>query len=125
MIRELKKQIRDELKDIGYPVGFNSVPDMAIYPHVILDLPTDMYQEGLHNLSLDIDVWDKADSTQNIDTIAETIISRLNRICLRDNNHHAVIHLLSMGSFASEDPTLRRKTLIFNIQLRSKQYGQM
>jgi hypothetical protein len=125
MIRELKKEIRSRLIDLGCPVGFNSVPDNEIYPHIILDLPTDAYQEGAHNMSLDIDVWDKSESTKNVDEISEGVIARLNRICLDLSKSYSVLHLLSMGSFESDDPTLRRKTLIFNLRLRSKENGTM
>lgn len=125
MIRELKKEIRSMLNDLGYPVGFNSVPDGQIYPHIILDLPVDLYQEGAHNMTLDVDVWDKSESTKNVDEIAEGVIARLNRVCIDLSKSFSVLHLLSMGSFESDDPTLRRKTLIFNLRLRSKDYGTM
>ncbi len=120
MIRELKRQIKVELEDVGYPAAFGTMPQREIYPHIVLDLPSDIYQEGLHNLTLDINVWDKSESSANVDAISEMIIDRLDRIRIMSDHHHAIFYFLSMGSFDSEDPTLRRKTLIFNVQLRRK-----
>ena len=51
MIREFKNEIISILKDIPYPIGFNTVPNESVYPHIIFDLPTSVYQEGSCALS--------------------------------------------------------------------------
>lgn len=118
MIREFKKEIISILKDIPCPVGFNTVPDESVYPHVTLDLPSSTYQEGLDLFMLDADVWDKGLSTKSVDEIAELVRDKLNRVRICIEELHAVIYYQSMGNVGSEDPSLKRKVLTFQVQIR-------
>lgn len=118
MIREFKKEIISILKDVPCPVGFNTVPDESVYPHVILDLPTSAYQEGLDLFMLDVDVWDKGLSTKSVDEIAELVRDKLDRVRICIEELHAAIYYQSMGNVGSEDPSLKRKVLTFQVQIR-------
>ena len=83
MIRELKKQLKILIDPIS-KLAFETIPNTDIFPHVVGDLTIAYYKEGLYNISLDIDVWDKSTSTENVDIIAEKIIEVLDRCSFRN-----------------------------------------
>ena len=85
---------------------------------MVADLTIAYYKEGLYNISLDIDVWDKSTSTENVDIIAEKIIEALDRCSFRNKKIIFTSWFITLANIQSEDKTLKRKTIKFEVQAR-------
>ena len=117
MIRELKKQLKILIDPIS-KLAFETIPNTDIFPHVVGDLTIAYYKEGLYNISLDIDVWDKSTSTENVDIITEKIIEVLDRCSFRNKKIIFTCWFTTLANIQSEDKTLKRKTIKFEVQAR-------
>lgn len=117
MIREIKKELKKTLDPIT-KLSFEVIPQKAMFPHAVADLVVANYKEGLYNIFLDIDVWDKNTSTKNVDEISEKIIKALNRNKFKVDSIVFVCWFAALQNVGSEDKTLRRKTIRFEIKGR-------
>ncbi|MFM1542291.1 hypothetical protein ABGF49_07730 [Helcococcus ovis] len=117
MIRKIKEVIKELIDPIS-ELAFDVMPEKKIYPHVVATFVTDYYSQGLHTITLDIDVWDKNTLSKNVDEIAEEIEDKLNRFYFTDEYIHFSVWHISTGTIENEDKTLRRKTCIFQIHAR-------
>lgn len=117
MIRELKRLIKKQIDPIS-PLAFDIMPQTNVFPHVVMHITMDMVKEGLHNIVADIDVWDKGNSTKNIDEIAEAIESRLDRLRINDKGISIAVYHISTHNVVDSDSSIRRKTCTFEMQVR-------
>ena len=117
MIRELKRIIKKQIDPIS-PLALDVMPQANVFPHVVMHITMDMVKEGLHNIVVDFDVWDKGSSTKNIDEIAEKIESKLDRLHLTEKGISAAIYHVSTNNVIDTDSSVRRKTCTFEIQVR-------
>lgn len=117
MIRQFKKELKTLLAPIG-TMHFETAPEKAVFPHMIVDIPNSYHQEGQFQLTLDIDVWDKNASTVNVDAMVISIIDTLDRLHFNNEKIGFTCWLTNLLNVGSEDKTLKRTTAVFEVQLR-------
>lgn len=117
MFRQLKKIIKEELKDIT-DLAFEVIPTDKIFPHAVMTIAMNYYNQGLSNLQLDIDCWDMGTSTERIDQLAEQIIEKLKGFRYRDKNTSIVIYFSSSGYVRDSNVEIKRRLCTFEVQIR-------
>lgn len=118
MIRAIKKQIMAKLRAINPRVYGEKADDDAVFPYQVFSFPSNLYREGAFAGYLDIDVWDRSDSSAVVDEICDQIMTSLDRFCYIDNDVQMTLHLYNLLTVEPDDKTLRRKTVIFEIHFR-------
>lgn len=117
MIREIKKVIKQQVDEIS-ELAFDVMPEKKIYPHIVASFTMDIYNEGLHNMQIQFDVWDLNTSTINVDEISEKLIDKLDRFKYTDEKLNFVMYFSNTSYFQDTNTKLRRRTCIFEIQAR-------
>lgn len=117
MFREIKKQIKNMVDPVT-PLSYEVHPEREVFPHAVGFMGNSFVREGLYNIVLDIDIWDRNQSTKNIDEIAQEIINRLDRWAFTNEKVHFSIYLVNEFYVEDEDKSIRRKTCIFDVQAR-------
>lgn len=117
MIREFKKEIQRVLLTIHDKVAFETVPESG-FPYLVYDIPSSFFQEGLLNMTLDVDVWDRNSSTVNVDALSTSVINALDRYHYHDTDIDFTVWFTSLLNVGSEDKTLKRMTCTFQVRLR-------
>ena len=119
MFREIKREIKKMVSDV-VDLSYEIYPENAMFPHAVGFIRNSFYQEGLYNIVLDIDVWDRNQSTKNIDEISEKIVKRLDKWSFINDKVHFVVYLTSEFYVEDKENTLRRKTCTFEVQARKR-----
>lgn len=117
MIKNLKRELKSILLPIS-EISFNLMPKDKIFPHIVGDLTVAQYKEGLYTFVFDIDVWDRNETTENVDNLTEKIIESLDRLKHISSDFLFTCYLTNIINVQSEDRTLKRNTIKFEIQLR-------
>lgn len=120
MFRNIKKELLKLLKDVSTNISFEIASEKKLFPHIVLNLVNDVVAQGLHILTLDVDIWDRNNSTKNVDDLVDKVIKKLNRIHVITDDIHMVLYLTNILTVSDSDSTIKRKTCIFELQVRNK-----
>lgn len=97
-------------------VYFNDAPKTAVFPYVVFDFETSVYQRPIMITQVNVHIWDQSESIATILLLEKKIIKELNGINHNDNDQNISIYLDRILKSGSEDPTLKRKTLVFDVR---------
>lgn len=120
MIREIKKDLVSKLKAINENVYFHEANEIEVFPHLVYSFSSLPESEGLIKGNLDIDVWNRSNDFSLIDDITENVAILLNKYHYLGEKCGYNLYLLSINNIETDDKTLKRKTIIFEIQIRRK-----
>ena len=118
MYRNIKKEIINLIKPINSNVSFDLASEVLMFPHVTCHLGPSYVREGLHSFLLDVDVWDRSQSTEKVDSLAELISEKLDRTLINFSGLNITIWYTGMNSIEDTDKTIKRKTCSFELQAR-------
>lgn len=118
MIRSIKKKVTAKLREITPNVFSEKADDNALHPYIVFSFPSAPYREGLYSGFLDVDVWDRGDSSAIVDDTSDRIMKDLDCYHFITEDAEATLYLSNVMTVESDDKTLRRKTVIFEIHFR-------
>lgn len=118
MLREIKKAIRSQLIQVSPYVYSETADETAPMPHQVFTLSSAIYNAGQYKSFLDVDIWHRAESAGTVDELADQVADKLNNFRYLGSDVEFVIYLANIVPAPSEDETLRRKTVTFELQFR-------
>lgn len=112
----LRKEIQSLLKSKASSVYYQDAPETASFPYVIFDFPNSFDNFGQDVYNLDIDIWDNKINTTDLEVLADTLWDSLNKYTHIDANIQFVIYRMNRLALKDNDPSIRRRKLIFQVR---------
>jgi hypothetical protein len=113
---ELRKIIKSSLLLISKNVYFQIVPDGAVFPYLVYDLPNSNDDGSLEQFVMDIDGWDLpiGGDTTVLETMMENVRNALHRKTFTvDNNLAVTFYCNNRLALIDEDKRIRRRKYTF------------
>ena len=116
---DLKKLVQTKLKTINKKVGVyhEIADDKAIYPHLVFSFRRiDLSDLSRQDYVLQVDVWDRNNSTQTVDDLADSVENLLQAENLPQDHILPTFYLIDRKSVEDEDKMIRHRIIQFQIQ---------
>jgi hypothetical protein len=114
---DLKKLIMTQLKTLTSNVYYEIAADNALYPHIVFSFKMinlgDLWRQ---DYTLDVDVWDKDQSTTRIDSLCDEIEKLLHMQNLPQTDILPTFYLIDRRSIIDEDKSIKHRLVRFQIQ---------
>lgn len=114
---DLKKLIMTQLKTLTSNVYYEIAADNALYPHIVFSFKMinlgDLWRQ---DYTLDVDVWDKGQSTTRIDSLCDDIEKLLHMQNLPQTDILPTFYLIDRRSILDEDKSIKHRLVRFQIQ---------
>lgn len=114
---DLKKLIMTQLKTLTSNVYYEIAADNALYPHIVFSFKMinlgDLWRQ---DYTLDVDVWDKGQSTTRIDSLCDEIEKLLHMQNLPQTDILPTFYLIDRRSILDEDKSIKHRLVRFQIQ---------
>lgn len=114
--KTLKIQLENILSDITPNVFLESAEDDSIYPYVVYNLKEASKNEDSEVYFLDVDIWDKNDTTVNVDDLASKL-KKLNKLSYIDDNIQFSLYYDRTLNPKSESKEWKRYVVIFELRV--------
>lgn len=114
-MKHLKIQIENLLLELCDNVYLEHADDDSLFPYLVYSLSSGTRYEDSIIYFLDVDVWDKAETTENIDDI-EKKLRTLNKLNYIDDDIQFTMYFDRVINTKSEHKELKRYTIIFEIK---------
>lgn len=115
-MRNLKIQLTAILRAIFARVYYEDAPDDALFPYIVYSFGASYSNRYNEIVPLDIDVWDNNSSSANVDEIVADLKRNLEGLRYIDDEIQFVLYYDRMLDTDSEDKTLKRKTVSFELR---------
>ena len=116
---DLKKLVQTKLKTISNKVSVyhEIADDKAIYPHLVFSFRRlDLSDLSRQDYVLQVDVWDRSNSTQMVDDLADSVESLLQAENLPQTNILPTFYLIDRKSVEDEDKMIKHRIIQFQVQ---------
>lgn len=114
---DLKKLIQTKLKTLTTKVFFEQATDDALYPHVVFNFRTiDLGDLSREDYILEIDVWDKGNSTTQVDELSDKIEDLLQAQNLPQTHILPTIYKIDRKAILDQDKSIKHRLIRFQIQ---------
>ena len=114
---DLKKLIQTKLKTVTSLVYHEIADEKALYPHIVFGFDRiDLEDLSRQDYVLVIDVWDKGNSTTQVDDLAESVENLLQAENLPQENILPTFYLMDEHNVRDEDKAIKHKQIRFQIQ---------
>ena len=114
---ELRKVITSILRKANAEVYYENATDTALYPYIVYELESINWGTvGRDDVYLIIDIWDKNDSSLNIELITDKVEDLLNNLNAPTNLVLPTFYKESRRALQDEDKSIRHRQLRFVIQ---------
>ena len=114
---DLKKLIQTKLKTLTTKVFFEQATDDALYPHVVFNFRTiDLGDLSREDYILEIDVWDKGNSTTQVDELSDKIEDLLQAKNLPQTHILPTIYKIDRKAILDQDKSIKHRLIRFQIQ---------
>lgn len=114
-MKYLKIEIEKILLEICKNVYLENADNDSIFPYIVYTISNTINNGDIHSYFLDIDLWDKSETTINIDELAKKI-KKLDKITYIDENIQFTMYYERIINTKSEHIELKRYTMIFEIR---------
>jgi hypothetical protein len=106
-----------QLKTLTSNVYYEIAADNALYPHIVFSFKMinlgDLWRQ---DYTLDVDVWDKDQSTTRIDSLCDEIEKLLHMQNLPQTDILPTFYLIDRRSIIDEDKSIKHRLVRFQIQ---------
>ena len=115
---DLKKLIMSKLKIVASNVYYQLADEDALYPHVVFSFRNvDLGDLSRQDYVLSIDVWDKRQTTTQIDDLTDTIENMWQGQNLPQDNILPTFYLISRkDGLPDEDKTIKHNLIEIQVQ---------
>lgn len=114
-MKYLKAKIEEMLLEKCENVFLEKAEDNSPFPYLVYSLSNGINNHSQMIYTLDIDVWDKAETTEGIDELSK-VLKRLDETSYIDENVQFVMYFDRLLNTKSEHKELKRYTLIFEVR---------
>lgn len=110
---ELRKAIQALLKSVHPRVYFVDAPKNTTFPYVVYNLPTSTDAGGREDFILEVDIWDRGNDTNTIDTLTQNIDNVLNR--QHSVNEKVLVNFYRVNRLVltDQDKSIKRRKLTY------------
>lgn len=116
---DLKKLVQTQLKTVqqGIKVYHEVADDTAVYPHLVFQFRRiDLNDLSRQDYVLQVDVWDRNNSTQTADNLADSVENLLQGKNLPQTNVLPTFYLIDRKTVEDEDKMIRHRQIQFQVQ---------
>lgn len=116
---DLKKLIQTQLKTVqkDIKVYHEVADDTAVYPHLVFQFRRiDLNDLSRQDYVLQVDVWDRNNSTQTVDNLADSVENLLQGKNLPQTNVLPTFYLIDRKTVEDEDKMIRHRQIQFQVQ---------
>ena len=114
---ELKKLVQTKLKTITTDVYFEQARDNALYPHIVFNFKDiDLGDLSRQDYVLEVDVWDKGNSTDRADELADMVEDLLHTKNLPQTGVLPTFYKINRKSISDPDKKIKHRLIRFQIQ---------
>ena len=109
---DLRKLIQGELKTVSAKVYYQVVPEAAVFPYIVYDIPNIFDDgEGYQLVTLDIDGWDSPvdGDTTPLETLMANVNMGLNKKTLTTDMMAVAFYLDNKLTLTDDDPRIIRR----------------
>jgi len=118
-IIEARKAIQSALLEVSPRVYYENAPLTATYPYLVFNLPNSLYDgANTGNLILEVDGWDKTQSSTALETLMYNVNAKLDRKTV-NGSVALIFYLDSKLSIPDDDASIIRRK--YNYQLKTIQ----
>ena len=114
-MQTLKKEIARILKETCPNVYLENAPDDALAPYLVYSLSESVWLDGFLRITVDIDIWDKSESSKNVDNIAKSL-RKLDCTNFISEDIQFRLYFDRVLNSNSESKNWKRNTVIFTIK---------
>lgn len=116
---DLKKLVQTQLKTVqkDIKVYHEVADDTAVYPHLVFQFRRiDLNDLSRQDYVLQVDVWDRNNSTQTVDNLADSVENLLQGKNLPQTNILPTFYLIDRKTVEDEDKMIRHRQIQFQVQ---------
>lgn len=113
---ELRKLIKDILLDLEVEVFFDDSTDKAKYPYIVYSFESTNFSNNRDDIILAIDIWDRNESTRNVEVLADGVEALFNFENKPTNKILPTFYLEGRYSLKDEDKKLKRRQIKISIK---------
>ena len=114
---DLKLLVQTKLKTVTAKVYHEVADENAMYPHIVFNFRRiDLGDLSRQDYVLEVNVWDKGNSTQQVDNLADTVENLLQAENLPQDHVLPTFYLMDRQSILDEDKTIRHRRIQFQVQ---------
>lgn len=115
-MKYLKAKIEEILLEICENVFLESAEDDSPFPYLVYSVGNGIQNQGKIVYVLDVDVWDKSETTETIDELSSKL-KKLDKTSYIDENIQFTMHFDRILNTKSEHKELKRYTCIFQVRV--------
>lgn len=114
---DLKLLVQSKLKTVAANVYHEIANEKALYPHIVFEFRRiDLNDLWRQDYILEVDIWDKQDSSQRVDNLADQVENLLQAENLPQTNVLPTFYLINRQNIPDEDKEIKHRRVQFQIQ---------
>lgn len=114
---DLKLLVQSKLKTVAANVYHEIANEKALYPHIVFNFRRlDLNDLSRQDYILEVDIWDKGDSSQRVDDLADTVENLLQAENLPQTNVLPTFYLIDRNNLPDENKEIKHRRIQFQIQ---------
>lgn len=114
---DLKYLVQSKLKTLTANVYFEIANEKKLYPHIVFGFRRiDLNDLWRQDYILEVDIWDKQDSSLRVDDLADQVENILQAENLPQSNVLPTFYLIDRQNIPDEDKEIKHRRVQFQIQ---------
>lgn len=114
---DLKYLVQSKLKTLTANVYFEIANEKALYPHIVFNFRRiDLGDLWRQDYILEVDIWDKRDSSLQVDDLADQVENLLQAENLPQDNVLPTFYLIDRQNIPDENKEIKHQRVQFQIQ---------
>ena len=114
---DLKYLVQTKLKTLTANVYFEIANEKALYPHIVFNFRRiDLGDLWRQDYILEVDIWDKQDSSLRVDDLADSVENLLQAENLPQSNVLPTFYLIDRQDIPDENKEIKHRRVQFQIQ---------
>ena len=114
---DLKYLVQTKLKTLTANVYFEIANEKALYPHIVFNFRRiDLGDLWRQDYILEVDIWDKQDSSLRVDDLADSVENILQAENLPQDNVLPTFYLIDRQNIPDENKEIKHRRVLFQIQ---------
>lgn len=114
---DLKYLVQSKLKTLTANVYYEIANEKKLYPHIVFNFRRiDLGDLWRQDYILEVDIWDKQDSSQRVDNLADQVENLLQAENLPQTNVLPTFYLIDRQNIPDEDKEIKHRRVQFQIQ---------
>ena len=114
---DLKLLVQSKLKTVAANVYHEIANEKALYPHIVFNFRRlDLNDLSRQDYILEVDIWDRGDSSQRVDNLADSVENLLQAENLPQTNVLPTFYLIDRNNLPDENKEIKHRRIQFQFQ---------